>query len=1063
MKSEELGTEYGGARQTKLVDRQEILDLIGPTLASDRLWVFHITGKGGMGKTKLAREILQRCRSGGDWANSRLLAMRDVLDLYHTSNHVQQGFAETMVLALRKQVEEDDTADKEQRLAAFDTAFGQYWRADEIFRGKERDLAGLHTELGILRTKIAQGFLEGLHAITQRYHLVLAIDTAEKLLYESDAIQKRLNIEAEGIAVYDWLLDSVLSTLNNATVIITGRAEPPEVVTKLQERLTGLLGKRLVKYSLDKFTLSDALEYFGAVARAAESKGDVDSVERVRAIPRETREVIWHYADGRPILLALMIDYLISSKELLPQVKDSAETAYAHQSGELETIRRVLEEDLVRFWQETHRLTSLAIITLGWTRKGTDAELLARAADLRDASGNFNIEYAHNLLEAIRDLSFVKIRQSDSRFFLHDEMYDLLDRHVLQRSLEPERERVYDAVLEYYREKVKAARQKVYELGQPRRTNSPVGDETVPGLPKLVDDSKALEEATRQLYDLIAEEVHYRLRRNPVDGYHSYRVYAKEASWNNDETQDSLLRSEILDFLKMHHGEEQIDGVRRAEVDVDNGLRHLEQLSREGRLRETVDLGERMQTECADLIERAGSLARLRLDVMRAETMVNLGEEFEAAGGALESAVAKLEKLRLQDQPYQWQQQTTLAEAYNTLGYYYRVLGLFQKAIAAYEQARSMWRQLEDREPDDLRKQAMRAQHANSLNNLAWACAEYGLFQRATRYARDALQMRQNLGPLTPVAYTENTLGLILTRYGRPLEARVHCQRALRNFRDLARPRGIGLACIALAEALRRASDQESLFSSEEKADLLREARDRAEEAVGIFTETIPERARIVEACIEAGCVYRQWAWLRPRYESANDPEQLALANASEESFKKAIEYAGQGSLFFKAVDAHVNLAWLHYYMRDNDRAEQEALHTIEIMPSEYHITRGHGLPNETLPHAFFWVQLGKACSLIGQIAMRRFNAGSSTALEQAGLYFTLSLAYDELFAPDFRDMRRVMDRLYDRLVKLNEEEFKQFHRGIVRAAREYRLKSPLRIKRFLEDYGLPVLEESTP
>ena len=81
--------------------------------------------------------------------------------------------------------------------------------------------------------------------------------------------------------------------------------------------------------------------------------------------------------------------------------------------------------------------------------------------------------------------------------------------------------------------------------------------------------------------------------------------------------------------------------MRRAEVDVDNGLRRLEYLSRRGRLREAFDLGKRMQIECAHLIERAGPLARLRLDVMRAETMVNLGEEFEAAGKALESAVAE--------------------------------------------------------------------------------------------------------------------------------------------------------------------------------------------------------------------------------------------------------------------------------------------------------------------------------------------------------------------------------------------------------------------------------------
>ena len=49
-------------------------------------------------------------------------------------------------------------------------------------------------------------------------------------------------------------------------------------------------------------------------------------------------------------------------------------------------------------------------------------------------------------------------------------------------------------------------------------------------------------------------------------------------------------------------------------------------------------------------------------------------------------------------------------QASNTLGYYYRMPGMFQKAVAAYEQATGMWRQLEDREPDVLRKQAMKAE-----------------------------------------------------------------------------------------------------------------------------------------------------------------------------------------------------------------------------------------------------------------------------------------------------------------------------------------------------------------
>jgi tetratricopeptide (TPR) repeat protein len=1068
MKNDQFSAEYSGARQTELIDRQEILDLIAPTLASEDLWVFHITGKGGMGKTRLAREILRRCALDGLWANTRVLAMCDVVDLYHTHNHVEEGFAQEIVDSLQIQFKQTATIGTRKRLKKrtkkelkhFDAAFEDYRRAVDDFRGSNP--AGANINVDSLRATVAQGFLKGLQALSQSYHLVLAIDTAEKLLYESDTVQKALQIEAEDIAVLDWLLTKLLPALRNTTVIITGRPEPEEVFAHLQERLAAAVnaGGHFVNYSLDRFALPDALEYFEAAALAAQAAGDEDSAARIRAIPPETREVIWYYTDGRPILLALLIDYLISSKELLPQVKDSLTTAYQYQGDKLKGLREEIEGDLVRFWEESHRQTSLAVVALGWARKGMDADLLARVADLRSPDGSPDVQLAQRLLETLKNLSFIKIRPTDKRFFLHDEMYDLLDRHVLRRALDPERERVYGAVLEYYENKVKAARKQALEAGQPRRVNVPVGEQTVPGLPKPPDDLKVLEESTQGLYDLIAEEVHYRLRYQPRDGFHSYQAYAKEATWNNDKVQDMLLRSEILDFLKMHRGESQIDGLERAEIDVDNGLRRIESLSKRGSFQEAIDFATKMQAVCSDLIQQAGPLARLRLEVLCAEAMIYLGENFEEAGQALESALIELRALPQDDLSYQWQQHTTLAEAYNTLGYYFRTLGLFQRAIAAYDEAVILWRQLEDREMDDLRRLAMRAQHANTLNNLAWACAEYGQFGRATRYAKDALDMRKDLGLPLPVAFSENTLGLILTRYGRPLEARVHCQRALETFKINQNARGIGLASTALAEALRRASDQEDLFAPEEKADLLREARDCAAEAVGIFTQTIPERSRRVEAYLELGCVYRQWAWLRPKYESADDPDQATLAAESAQAFTRTIDEAGEGQLFFKAVDAHVNLAWLHYYMRANDLAEQAALAAIATVPAEYHIDIERGLPDKTLPHAFYWVQLGKASSLLGQVAMRRFQEGNLESLAQAGLHFTLSLAYDQLFAPDFRDMRRVMDRLYDRLVKLNQEEFKQFHRGIARAAREYHLTSPLRINQFLSDYGLPSLKE---
>ena len=99
------------ARQNWWIDRKSLTSS-GRRLPAISCGSSTSLAKAAWAKPSFAREILQRCRSGGDWANPRLLAMHDVLDLYHTSNHVQQGFAETMLVALRQQVAHDNMPDK---------------------------------------------------------------------------------------------------------------------------------------------------------------------------------------------------------------------------------------------------------------------------------------------------------------------------------------------------------------------------------------------------------------------------------------------------------------------------------------------------------------------------------------------------------------------------------------------------------------------------------------------------------------------------------------------------------------------------------------------------------------------------------------------------------------------------------------------------------------------------------------------------------------------------------------------------------------------------------------
>jgi len=1044
--------EYAGALVTAdVVGRQDILEKIHQAIRGKEPRVFYLLGEGGIGKTCLLRAVLQRCQPGdeqdnrpaGEWYREGLVAaLPDLLvDLYHTTMHTREGLAR----ALRESL-----SGAEGAFQRFDAAYAEW-------EERKFDLAGMLKELSKLRDRVGEAFLEDLQALARERRVVIALDTAERLLYGEDEIQRRLGLEPEEVEALDWLRQ-VLPQLENVIVLLAGRPGPP----RLREDLEHILGDRLIVVELESLDWEGTKAYFDAVVARARELGLDSAAVQIEAIPEDIREVIWRYTAGRPILLALLIDYLLVSDELLPRVKEPLEQVRRRSEKELKDIREEVKHELVRFWQESGREADQAINALAWAPKGMDAELLARVAELRRDGGGWDVERAQKWLEEIRDLSFIKVRPADERVFLHDEMYALFQENVLSIVPEVRRKRVYDAILRYYEGRITAMRQRVWELSQPRRAGEG-GEGMALGMPKPPDDPAALARATARLWMLMSEEVYYRLRYNPLDGYKTYLIYVKEAYWSYEDALERLLRSELLDFRGKWGDADSLGGLHRAVVDVDAGLRRVERLKRDVRNREALSLLRKIWQKCSDLLEQAGLLAETELQVLEGEILTYLGEEEELsrAGALLESGLAGLETFRPKDEFEEWRCQVLLAEAHNTLGYYYRNLGRFRKAVEVYRRAVAQWRLLEQGERDRLRRMALRAQHANTLNNLSWAVAEQGRLAEAAHFCEDALEMRVVLGPAAPVALSLNTYGLILVRDDKPHRARVMTSRALGIFRDLNYPRGVGLSSIALAEALRRMSAVEYLYAPEEQADLLRQAAQHAAEAVEIFSSPqMRERSRLVEALIERGCVYRQWAWLRPQYEAEEDPTREELARRSEEDLRRAMEEAGE-AMAYRRLDAHVDLAWLYYYMREYRRAEEEAQAAIASVPEEYRFEKGWP-DKERLPYSFYWSLLGKAYLLLGEIAMRQFEYGECKEeeyLRKGGFHYTLGLAYDELYAEDFRDLRRAIYRIYIRIRRLNEEEFASLHEGI-REAVKVCGEGLTRMDRLLAERNLPVRPE---
>lgn len=1015
--SSPVPTEYVGARATlKIINRDpqlvEIHRAIQEQLTSR---ILYITADGGMGKTRLLSEVLARLAPGGMWHSPSILAVSDPVDLYHPQTHSIEGLARAIRAVLR----------------LGPGYFAGYERQRMRFERDKYDMAGMLRELSTMREQVAQAFLDDLNRLSDDYRLVLAFDTAEKLLYETDTVQKQLELGEEGIAVLPWLLREFLPKLKNAVVLIAGRPKP----LRLREDLRQALPGRLIEQELSKFEKDDALKYFDAVAEAARQQGQLKTVASITDVRKENREVIWYYTNGRPIMLSLMIDYVVVQDRLLSEVKVSVEEAQSKTGKALEAIQQKIEVDLVRSLQETGRRADDAIRALAWTRRGMDAELLARVLELKTPDGKWDANQAEGLLQEVRDLSFVKVRPADNRVFLHDKMYDLLQQHVLASSPETAKEQAYSAILKYYEEKVKEARAEVERLQRLRYEKAERPGEAV---------SLALADATTRLYTLMAEEVHYRLRHNAAEGFQTYYRYAEEAFWVNDENLDMQLRNELLEYVAEREKDTKYDGLSRGDVERDAALRWIRRNRMRAKHDEAIRIAHRLRQECAELLAEGGPLTQAELNSLEGDTLTQRGVELDRAEKLLRTALDILLAFKPEDEFQRWRHNTLLARAHNDLGFLYRVLGRFRDAIRGYQSALPLWRALKE----------MDAEQANTLNNLAWAYAEVGDFHHAFLRCDDGLDLRQQLGPRAPIAFSLNTIGLIQTRADDPHSARVHCERAWNIFRDLQQPRGVGLACIALAEALRRSTGRARLYTPEESAEFFRNAEQRAKEAVDIFSDPVKERLRLVEALNELGCVYREWARIRKHYDkTAVDPDRDTLVRRGEEALRRAIREAGE-DLLYRGVDAQVNLAWLYYHINDDEKARREAEAAIARVPKKYHITEEGGLPERSLAEAFYWVQLAKAHLLFGEMVMRKFQAKKEpTQLEEAAKWYALSLEYNALYGEDFRDVRRGREHIYANFKPLNViAEFPAVFRGIDRVTEEYKLPKPTRLERFIEE-----------
>ena len=1006
-----FGETYSAARTIpSLVGRKESLPQIKAAIYATKPSVLvYIYGAGGVGKTRIIQHLLAEAQGAND-----LLVADELIDLYHTRNRSVGGLAESIVEVLEPL----------RRYIRSRPANSEIDEKLEALAHAEQE--GLSTsELISRRQELSNLLVETVNQYSAERRLLLALDTAERLYIVEDEAQQRLGLTNQRPAVLDWLLHDFLPKLQNATVLIAGRPNPLNLTAELSA-LAVTAHQRFLPIPLAGLTEADTMDYFDVViSRARESDNPNDKIAAAairRWSDEQKRTIFYCLHDGgddpriRPILLALAIDHLAVEGMPLPSLRRSLKDAKALNEGARREIETELGKAMVRTLREHQRPADEVIVMLGWLRKGADLALLQRLTE-------YEPDKIEEIVQQIRHLSFVKIRPADNRIFLHDEMYDILQRHTLVRATPDDRQLIFATLQAYYADLIKVARIHIDELYHPQadRDSEPLPD------PNEVRNTRA------RLHDAIIDDLYYRLRWQPTAAFEQYIFYAEEALASNEESLWAMLRAELFGFLGEENpfvSPDEVTHLRNNYVVPDSAVRWVMWLWSRDQYQEGAALAERIQREHFDLIAPGGKLIQWYLQVWQGYLYAYTGK-YEAAEVLLKEVVRALASW-CQAHPLSRLGKGTLARAYNALGYYFSVRTQHYQAIKAFAGSVELMHELQ-----------LYVDEAATLNNRAFDLAKIGDYAAALPSAKAALVLREQLGPRAPVGLSLNTLGLIELMQFDLEGGNRDIKRAVELFESLNSARGLGLALIALAEAVRRISVSVVYRQQSRSANFLVEAIAHADRAIKIFQVEIPEPTRLIQALQEKARSYRDWAKLRQEYPAIVTPQEKErgkqtveeLARQSQAIFEEAKKLIGQDPIAL--IDLLYDQALLVYYtqlytnalnyLQVQSELEKTLLAQIDqLIPAEY-----KALPGPGAKRVWHWVQQGNLALLRGHLAFNHWNANRAddTSLRLAVGHYTFALDYYAYFSKhNFQERRQSLDELYEQLRPLSTKQKQRIH-----------------------------------
>jgi tetratricopeptide (TPR) repeat protein len=1013
--------DFSGARRVPLVGRNELLAEVEQRIRRGGVHLLCFEGEGGIGKTALLEAALARCRdiTGASYAER---VAGEAIDLYHTEVHTPEGLIRRIL----------------------------YLLGDRFFRQTTRILEQIDRARGVGNLEVAnektrllfESFPQEFMAMAEEGTVVLALDTLEVLEYEHDSFQEALGELVPIVGAGEWIFRTFFPALRgNVLILLAGR--PTGLRARLEEVRAQNPYLQLCYQTLQALGEAETREYLKAVSAAESQMGDEDAAARLWHFGEERSDLVHCLTGGRPILLALVADMVAEGWALPP--------AFGRTLAELQqrgaaAWQEEVEWALVVRIQESPTPIGETIRALAWLRKGATAELLARVMDLVRPDGQWDLDTAQKYLEQVACLTLIKIRPGDRRVFLHDEMYTLLDRHVLRASTAEEVDRVFETVVQYCQEQIQDLEDQVEQAS----TLSPL--------------------LSGRLREAFVEELHYRLRHRPPLGFATYFWRIEQALDAGDTELDMLLRTELLRTTAVLKRHGTLGGLDPREIEMDTGVRWGMRVlffrnDSAGALA-IFDQVEALWKKDAEDLEVSWAhllLYRAVAHILRGEendwlaARQLLGQvESRAKEMVQEAALAPAAKglfrwVRSQQSPpeisvlegQRWRARILQAATLNYQGYLDRQLGRYTEAVKHYQESAMLQRRLE------------MAGLAPVLINLSYAMSLTGQIRRARLLAEEAERWARRSGRDYILALALNARALVETYDNQHREALRLTDRALEVATGLRVQRVHGLIYLTRARAYRYLFGSLAEEPVAHDLELLDKALKEANLAVNLLRNSPPDR---VAALIERGCMQREIA--RGYYLRDQQLEAVKSARESRRDLERAAALGGAMGLPDQQALAWISLAWLWYYAGQMDEAAAALAKMQDSIPGDYLVSRPGPLPEMAeerrkgearLP---FWSTLGQAEMLRAYMALDQFGAGldadgQKPRLRGAVRHITLGLAYYELIADEYFDIIVAEEGLHRRIL-LDELSIGDLHRDAQEVAQNLELRQPTRFQEFL-------------